>query len=109
MTVGSEAGVGPRGKLTGRAGFLLVVATVLGVLSLVPIRELVSQRDRIADLERQAQVLVDTNDELRTQITALHDPAELERRARECLGMVESGEVAFVTTPRSGDAEPSDC
>ena len=44
---------------------------------------------------------------LRAEISRLHDPAELERLARECLGMVGPGEVAFVMPGRT--ANPSDC
>ena len=109
MSVRSDAGGSPRAKLTGRAAVLLVVVTVLGVLSLMPLRELLSERGRVADLERQAQGLEQANADLSAQIATLRDPAELERRARECLGMVESGEVAFVTKGRGGNAEPTDC
>jgi cell division protein FtsB len=109
MSTGSGASAGPRGKLTGRAGFLLVIVTLLGVLLLMPLRELFSERGRIAELERQAQVLEKTNAELSTQIATLQNPAELERRARECLGMVKAGEVAFVTNRRGAGAQPWDC
>ncbi|HEX7463440.1 MAG TPA: septum formation initiator family protein [Actinomycetota bacterium] len=109
MSVRSGVVGSPRAKLTGRAAILLVVVTVLGVLSLMPLRELLSERGRIVDLQRQAQGLEQANAELSAQIARLRSPAELERRARECLGMVESGEVAFVTTPRGGNAEPWDC
>ena len=35
---------------------------------------------------------------------------ELERIARECLGMVKPGEIAFVVVPKGGHtATPSDC
>jgi cell division protein FtsB len=109
MSVGSDTAGGPRTKLTGRAAILLIVVTVLGVLSLMPLRELISERGRVADLERQAQGLELANAELGERIATLRDPAELERRARECLGMVESGEVAFVTKGRGGNAEPWSC
>jgi cell division protein FtsB len=109
MRARDEAAGGPRARLTGRAGILLVVVTVLAVLSLMPLRELLSERGRIADLERQAQGLGRVSAELSAEIAKLRDPVEIERRARECLGMVKTGEVAFVTTPRAADAAPRDC
>jgi len=99
----------PRPRLTGRAAALLVIVTVLGVFAVMPARELLAERGRIADLERQALVLQRENRRLSEQIARLHDPAELERLARACLGMVRPGEIAFVTTPRPGDREPSSC
>jgi cell division protein FtsB len=94
-----------RPRLTARAGALVVIVTVLGVLALVPARAYLDQRARVAALELQAQRLQDQNATLANAIAKLHDPAELERLARECLGMVMPGEIAFVptdTAPSSG-------
>ena len=96
-----------RPRLTGRAAALLVVVTVLGMLSLVPARAFLDQRGHIAELERRTVELEAQNDELRLEISRLHDPAEIERRARACLGMVGPGETALVL-PDSGPAA-SDC
>jgi cell division protein FtsB len=109
MSVRTDVALGARPKLTGRAALLLVLVTVLGVFLMMPMREYLSERGHIAELERQAQTLEDANTALRTQIARLQDPAEIERLARECLGMVMPGEIAFVTTPRGSDNEPSDC
>ena len=96
-----------RPRLTGRAAALLVVVLVLGMLALVPARAFLDQRGRIADLERRAAELEVQNDELRLKISRLHDPAEIERLARACLGMVGPGETALVL-PGAGPA-PSGC
>jgi cell division protein FtsL len=96
-----------RPRLTGRAAALLVVVTLLGMLSLVPMRQVLDQRGQIAELERRAVELEAQNDELRLEISRLHDPAEIERLARACLGMVGAGETALVV-PGSGPT-PSDC
>jgi cell division protein FtsB len=93
-----------RPRLTGRAAGLLVVVATLALLSLVPARQFLAQRGRIADLERQADLLERQNGDLRMQIVQLKDPAELERLARECLGMVRPGEIALVVP----DAPASD-
>jgi cell division protein FtsB len=95
-----------RPRLTGRAAALLVVVVLLALLALVPARQFVAQRQQIAELEGRAARLEQQNGMLRAQIARLHDPAELERRARACLGMVRPGEVALVTP---GGARPSGC
>ena len=93
-------------RLTGRAAFLLVAVTLLAVMAMVPARQYLDQRARIGDLERRTTELEERNGDLRGAITRLHDPAELERLARECLGMVAPGEVAFVTP---GQGTRADC
>jgi cell division protein FtsB len=94
-----------RPRLTGRAAALMVVVTLLAMLALVPARAFLDQRGRIAELERRATELEAQNDALRLEISRLHDPAEIERRARACLGMVGPGETALVL-PGSGPAPP---
>ena len=96
-----------RPKLTGRAAGLLVVLTILVVMAMVPARQYLDQRARIGALERQTTELEAQNAELSGQVARLHDPAELERLARACLGMVGPGEVALVIPGRAPGA--SDC
>lgn len=96
-----------RPRLTGRAAALIVAVAVLAVMAIVPIGRYLDQRSAIADIERQAAELEAENADLRVEISRLHDPAELERLARACLGMVGPGEVAFVLPGRIAD--PSDC
>ena len=96
-----------RPRLTGRAAVLLIAMALLVLMALVPIGRYLKQRASIADLERRAAQLEDTNAALRAEISKLHEPAELERLARECLGMVAPGEVAFVTA--GGTPTRSDC
>jgi cell division protein FtsB len=105
-------GVGPersRPRLTGRAGFLLIVLTILAVFATAPAREYLSERGHVADLQQEAKGLEGDNDALRADIAILHDPAEKERLARACLGMVEEGEIAFVIGAQTGDTEPAPC
>ena len=86
-----------RPRLTGRAAALLVAVTILGAMAVVPIGRYLDQSAAIADIDRHAAELESQNAELRAEISRLHDPTELEKLARECLGMVGPGEVAFVT------------
>lgn len=96
-----------RPRLTGRAAALLVAVALLAMLALVPLRSVVEQRAHIADLERDRLALQVQNALLRRDISNLHDPVELERLARECLGMVGPGETALIVPGAAGDR--SDC
>lgn len=105
MSAGTRTLPRDRPRLTARAAALLVVVAILMLLTLVPARQFLAQRGRIADLEARAARLEQQDDALQREIARLHDPAELERLARECLGMVRPGEIALVTpdVPSSGD------
>ena len=85
-------------KLTGRAAALLVAVALLVMLAVVPARQFLEQRGRIAELERRASEIQAENAELRAQIAELSDPLELERLARECLGLVAPGETALIVS-----------
>lgn len=105
MSVGTRTLPRDRPRLTARAAALLVVVAILALLTLVPARQFLAQRGQIAELEAQATQLEQRNDALQREIARLKDPAELERLARECLGMVRPGEIALVTpdVPSSSD------
>jgi cell division protein FtsB len=98
-----------RPRLTGRAAALLVVVLLLAFFAISPVRELLADRAKVADLERQAQMLEDANAGLRAEMAKLHDPNELERLARECLGMVKPGETVFITVPKHGAPTTAAC
>jgi cell division protein FtsB len=85
------------------------VLALLGVFATAPAREYLSERGHIAELQRKAGELARANATLREDVVRLHDPAEKERLARECLGMVKAGEIAFVIGARTGDTEPAPC
>ncbi|HEU4529218.1 MAG TPA: septum formation initiator family protein [Actinomycetota bacterium] len=105
MSAGTRTLRRDRPRLTARAAALLVVVAILALLTLVPARQFLAQRGQIAELEAQATQLEQQNDALQREIARLKDPAELERLARECLGMVRPGEIALVTpdVPSSSD------
>ena len=96
---------GPR--VTGRAAALLIAVALLALVALVPARAYLDQRAEIADLEHQAEQLAKQNAKLEGEIAKLHDPVELERRARECLGMVAPGETALIVP--GGNPDHVDC
>jgi cell division protein FtsB len=85
------------------------VILMLGATAIVPLRQYLAQRSQIGGLERKIEVLIQERSRLERRIERLQDPAELERIARECLGMVKPGEIAFVAVPESGTLPKTDC
>jgi cell division protein FtsB len=103
VTVRTQALERPRTRLTGRAALLIVAVAMLALFSVVPVRQYFVQRTELAQLERRTAALEHANDALRSDIERLHDPDYLERIARACLGMVEPGEIAFVSKASGTD------
>jgi cell division protein FtsB len=98
-----------RFRFTGRAAVLAALLVGMLVAAAFPVRTYLSQRAQKADLHRQVQTLEIKNRQLARRIHQLHDPAYLERLARECLGMVKPGEVSFVIVPKGGGPQPARC
>jgi cell division protein FtsB len=96
-------------RLTPRAGILGLVVIALLFYLVVPLRTYIAQRDRLAQLRQQSQVLIQQNAALQRQIRQLEDPSYLERIARECLGMVKPGEIGFIIAPRTGSPNLPGC
>jgi cell division protein FtsB len=95
--------------ITPRATILGFVVFVTAFFAVAPARAYLDQRAEREELTQQVQQLRQQNAELQQRIDRLHDPVELERLARECLGMVEPGEIAMVPV-RPGSPPPSpDC
>ena len=105
----TTAAVARRMRVTGRAAALALLVGALVVASIYPLRTYLAQRGQIGSLERQERVLERKNASLGGRIRRLHDPAYLERLARECLGMVKRGEVSFVVVPQRGPRGASVC
>ena len=91
-----------RVRVSTRAAVLLILVLTVLTFAIAPLRALLTERDELDRLQRQAQVLERQNAVLADRILQLQDPAYLERLARECLGMVDPGETAFVTVPEEG-------
>ncbi|MFD8572249.1 septum formation initiator family protein [Streptomyces sp. NPDC057694] len=85
-----------RSRLTGRAALLALVVCTLVVALAYPIRQYVSQRGEIADLQRQQQQAKERVDRLRDEKARWQDDAYAEQRIRERLHMVMPGETGFV-------------
>jgi cell division protein FtsB len=99
-----------RGRLTARATILLTIMIGVLVLSVAPARMYFEQQAELARFEHEAAVLERKNEALAARAEQLRDRAFLERLARQCLGMVKPGEVAFVVVPKEGaPAPPPEC
>jgi cell division protein FtsB len=98
----------PRARLTGRAVVLAAIVIALLVASVGVVRQYFDQRADIDRLEARLEALLERREALERRIEQLRDPQYLERLARECLGMVAPGEIAFVV-PEDRGAPPSTC
>jgi cell division protein FtsB len=96
-------------RATPRASILLFAVFLAVVFAVAPMRAYLHQRAELSDLQRRADVVEQQNTALERRIADLNDPATLERLARECLGMVEPGEIAFVPIPKGRAPTPPDC
>ena len=108
MTVQSAA-AGRRFRLTGRAAVLGALILVLAMALIVPVRQYLEQRARVAELETTVDLLQEERDRIEARIDQLRDPEHLELLARKCLGMVKPGEISFVTVPEGGRSRPPRC
>ena len=95
-----------RARLTARATILLTIMIGVLVLSVAPARMYFEQQAELARFEKQAALLEHDNEALAARAEQLRDPTFMERLARQCLGMVERGETAFVVVPDEGPPIP---
>ena len=97
-------------RLTSRGAILALITVALLIYMVVPLRTYMAQRDRLAQLERQSQVLEQQKQKLEAEVSQWKDPAYLEAIARACLGMAKPGEIAFVVTQKDGRPSlPAEC
>jgi len=116
----TTAAAAPRRRTRPTPGAVLLAVTIAVLLCVmsVPLRSYLSQRAQLGRMQVQSHVLQQQNAELRNRVAQLHDPAYLQRLARECLGMVKPGEIRFSVTGGSsasgtdaanGVTGPPDC
>ncbi|MFD9393159.1 septum formation initiator family protein [Streptomyces sp. NPDC060000] len=85
-----------RSRLTGRAALLAMVLCTLIVALAYPMRQYVSQRAEIADLEREKQQAGERVEQLRDLKARWQDDAYAEQQIRLRLHYVLPGETGFV-------------
>jgi cell division protein FtsL len=96
-------------RLTPRAAVLFCAIFLGGIAAIAPARSYLDSREEVAQLQRQADRLSVENQALQARIADLSNPQTLERLARECLGMVRPGQIAFVTIPKGKAPTPPNC
>ncbi|MFI6491757.1 septum formation initiator family protein [Streptomyces sp. NPDC050564] len=85
-----------RSRLTGRAALLALVLCSLIVALAYPIRQYVSQRAEIADVERQREQARERVEQLRDLKARWRDDAYAEQQIRQRLHYVMPGETGYV-------------
>lgn len=86
-----------------------LILALLGVLALgvvivsAPLQSYLDGRDRVAHLSAQAEALDEANADLAQRIQDLERDATIELLAREQLGLVRPGEVAYALSPPEVD------
>jgi cell division protein FtsL len=96
-------------RLTPRATILGFIVFVAAIFAVAPARAYLDQRAQREQLVQQVSQLEQQNANLQQQIDQLHDPVELERLARECLGMVDPGEIAVIPVRSGTPLKPPNC
>jgi cell division protein FtsL len=79
-----------------------LTAVVLGV-GVLPTRTVLDRKAEVAAAEAELVDLQDTNAELEAEVARLSTDEELERLAREELGLVRAGEETYVVLPPPAD------
>ena len=85
-----------RSTLTGRAVIVVCVVAALAVTLAVPVRELLSQRSHIAELQAEVAASEERVDDLTARVADWNDPAYVAAQARTRLHFVYPGEVGYV-------------
>ena len=95
--------------LTPRGAVLLLALFALAVTAVYPLRQYVSQQDRIGRLEAKQQALAAENARLETERKRLQDPAYVQQLAKRDYHVVAPGEEAWVVTgaPPPAAAQPA--
>jgi cell division protein FtsB len=95
--------------LTPRGAVLLLVMFALAATAVYPLRQYVSQQDRIERLQAKQQALAAENARLEAERERLQDPAYVQQLAKRDYHVVSPGEEAWVVTgtPPASPTAPS--
>ena len=91
--------------LLGVAVVVVLVASVL-LTNVFPYRKILAQQQEVGNAQDQLDLLRAENDRLEAEATALATDEEVERLARENLGYVRPGEIAYVVLEPPADEQP---
>jgi cell division protein FtsB len=93
--------------LTPRGALLLLVMFALAAAAVYPLRQYVSQADRIERLQAKQRALQAENQRLEQQRARLRDPAYAEQLAKRDFQLVEPGEEAWLITGTPPTTRPA--
>jgi cell division protein FtsB len=93
--------------LTPRGALLLVVMFALAAAAVYPLRQYVSQADRIQRLQEKQRALEAENQRLDREHARLKDPAYVKQLAKRDFHLVEPGEEAWVVTGTPPTTRPT--
>lgn len=91
-----------------RIGTVALTLVILAFLaSAIPFRQIIDHRNRLEEAKVNLAALEVENVLLADEVLALSTPAEIERMARENLGYVMPGEIAYVVlSPEVSETVP---
>jgi cell division protein FtsB len=84
-----------RGRSAAWLAVLLIVALAITLAGIFPFRQLLAQQRQVETTQAKLDALVVENARLDEESQLLETPAEIERIAREELGLVRPGEVGY--------------
>jgi len=93
--------------LTPRGALLLLVMFALAAAAVYPLRQYVSQADRIQRLQDKQRALQAENQRIEQQRARLKDPAYVEQLAKRDFQLVEPGEEAWLVTGTPPTTRPA--
>jgi cell division protein FtsB len=93
--------------LTPRGALLLVVMFALAAAAVYPLRQYVSQADRIQRLQDKQRALQAENQRLERERARLEDPAYVKQLAKRDFHLVEPGEEAWIVTGTPPTTRPA--
>jgi cell division protein FtsL len=93
--------------LTPRGAVLVLVMFALAVTAVYPLRQYVTQRDRIERLQAKQRALQAENERLERERARLRDPAYVQQLAKRDFQLVEPGEQAWLVTGTPPTTRPA--
>lgn len=95
------------GRMSAFLAIVLLVALAAVVMTIFPFRQILAQKETVRVAEEKLTALRAENDRLEAEVEMLSTPAEMERLAREQLGVVRPGQTSYVVhIPEGTAAEP---
>ena len=95
----------PRLRVSPHVILLVLVLGLASAMAVEPTRQLLAQRDRIADMESELNQIERQNRRLEVRIGQLQNPDFLEQQAREQVGLVMPGETAYIVMPPTKESQ----